>query len=108
MTRMSAELRLDIKSSPKLSEHELHYQISENSRADTTVGWLKMDSECDARFHLVDSTDFTINSTSGQLKTRHPLDREKQHRHELKVEVFDSKTEKQLDAANVIVDVLDV
>lgn len=108
MTRLSAELRVGDKESPKFIENQLHYQIDENSRSDVTIGWLMTDSTRNTKFRLIDSTDFVINSTTGRLKTRHSLDREQKSRHDLKLELIDSTNSKQIDMASVQIDVLDV
>lgn len=92
-----------------LLENRLHYQLNENSKADTTVGLLVTEPGSDAKFRLVDSTnDFVVNATTGRLKTKRPLDREQKDRHRLTVEVVNSATTKQIDLAQVLIDVLDV
>lgn len=109
MTRLSAELRVDANQRKMLLENQLHYQVSENSKADATIGWLTTEPQTNVKFHLMDSAnDFAINETTGRLKTRHPLDREQKDRHHLVVEVVDSLSSKQIDTAQILVDVLDV
>jgi hypothetical protein len=89
-----------------LLENQLHYQLSENSKADSTVGWLLTEPGSNVKFRMVDSTtDFIVNTTTGRLKTKRPLDREKKDRHQLVIEVVESE---KLDLAHIFVDVLDV
>ncbi|KAI6184049.1 hypothetical protein M3Y97_00554600 [Aphelenchoides bicaudatus] len=54
------------------------------------------------------SNDFIVDATTGRLKTKRPLDRELQEQHNLVVEAIDSLNSKQVDSAQVLIDVLDV
>jgi hypothetical protein len=107
---MSAELRVDASKRKMFIENQLHYQLSENSKADTTVGWLLTEPGSNVKFHLAEPTNdfFLINSTTGRLKTKRPLDRELKDRHRLTIEIVDLVTAKQIDSAQVLIDVLDV
>lgn len=105
MARLSAELRVGEPKQPHFVENELQYQISENSKPDSTIGWLQTDSDSNIKYRL-NSDDFAINSTTGRIKTRHSLDREQKSQHNLKIELMNGQN--LIDTANVKIDVLDV
>jgi hypothetical protein len=108
LTSFPAELRIGLPKRPSFVDKHLHYQISENAKSDSTIGWIMVENNQNARFKLLDSTDFVINITSGELKTRHSLDREQKSAYNLKVELIDATTSESIDIRNIRIDILDV
>jgi hypothetical protein len=111
VSKMSAELRVKpFNKHPTLLEPRLHLQITENTKPDVCIGWLRaVEPRMSNRFRLIhDSPDFFLNSTSGQLNVKRSLDRERQRRYELRVELLDSNSPNESDEGVVVVDVMDV
>lgn len=105
VSSFSAELRIGEHKRARFVDKYLHYQISENGKPDATIGWL-MATDNNVKFNLLDSTDFVVNSTSGELKTRHALDREQKSVYNLKAELIGAS--QTFDIAEITIDVLDM